>query len=421
MTTQRILFADAARARAETSILCVPSPVHAVRLAGRGSARTMEAAVLKPIDLQRTHGVRVRLEDLVEMQRAYDPTFEQAALNFDHAWGGPAHGWCTRCWLGEGDLFWTLWDQVSPEAVDAVESGRFKRLSSEFTTSHPQTGGWYFFGTALLGATKPAVPGLPGPKLLSRPIARVFLTADHEAEPIAPGAASPEPETPGTAAAAPPSAPEGAQQEPDMTMPKKDDKAAPGGAAVTPPAAPATAATATTTTTEPPAADAKLAAGANATDVELARVAETRQALERELAQARQVRLSALRERAEARVDKTLAALGARVSPGMLRAGLKGLLVELAAAETPATVKLAAADGKTVETTVFDTFVQVLEAAPELSAIAGGRRELATATGEPPADQRDAATRELDARHGITPERRVELERKYPGSFGPAN
>jgi hypothetical protein len=406
MTTQRILFADAAGARVETSILCVPAPVHAVRLAGRGSARTMEAAVLKPIDLQRTHGVRVRLEDLVEMQRAYDRNFEEAALNFDHAWGGPAHGWCARCWLGEGDLFWTLWDQVSPEAVDAVESGRFKRLSSEFTTSHPQTGGWYFFGTALLGATKPAVPGLPGPKLLSRPIARVFLTAPDADTPETPGQADPP---------APSPAPDGAEQEPDMTTPaKKDDKtvpAGPGGAP--PPAAPAP------TTPETP--EAAPAGGTSATEVELALVTETRKALEHELAQARQVRLAALRERAEARVDKALSALGARVSPGMLRAGLKGLLVELAAAETPATVKLAAADGKTVESSVFDTFVKVLEAAPEFAPMGGARRELATADGETPADTRDAATRELDARHGITPERRAQLEQKYPGSFGEPN
>ncbi len=168
---------------ARGAVLFAPAVDLPHRFAAAGSARAMECAVLRPIDLTRTHGVKVAAEEIAAMAKAYDPTFEAGALNFDHAWGGPSHGLASRIWL-DGELLWCRMEKLSDEALAGISSGQWPRRSSEFWMEHPQTGSPYWCGLALLGSATPAVPGLPPAVLLSqqRPIYRLLSTGSIVAQ-----------------------------------------------------------------------------------------------------------------------------------------------------------------------------------------------------------------------------------------------
>jgi len=139
----------------------------AARLSAAPAGHVMERAVLRPIDLNRTHGFVVTTEILRKLADTYDPVgVEVAALNFDHDRSGPGHGWCKRLWL-VGEMLWARFEQLSTEAAQAIESGRWPRCSAEIRLSHPATQSPYFTGLAMLGSQSPAVYGLPPATLLS--------------------------------------------------------------------------------------------------------------------------------------------------------------------------------------------------------------------------------------------------------------
>lgn len=360
-----ILFADdPQQAKQPLTLLFAASPEDGAPEVPASAGRAMECAVLRPIDLSVTHGINVTPEILQAMVDSYDPAFEAAPLNFDHAWGGPSHGWCSKLWLA-GETLWSRFEQLSQEAVDAISSGRWPRRSAEISLNHHQTKAPYFLGLALLGNSAPAVPGLPAAQLLSRPITRLILI-------------------PGADGSTPAAALGTGQKENQMP----DQKTA------TPAAADATA---TPATPDP------------ATPAEPVNLAAERDALRAEREAARAERLAARRERAEASVDKLVTELGARVTPAMLRAGLRETLIDLAAAETPAVVHLTA-DGKPVEKPLFDTLAAILKAAPEVKVLGAAPMAAADPEGD---DTRPAATVALHERHGLSKERVAELQRKY--------
>jgi hypothetical protein len=127
----------------------------------------LETPVLVPIDLTESHGTDITLARLDELAASYDPEIEMAPLNFDHAYGGPSHGWCEAVWVRDGAL-WVRYVDLAAEAVDGIRQRRYTRRSAEIVLHHPVTGGWYFTGLALLGNQRPAVLGLP-PLQLHRP------------------------------------------------------------------------------------------------------------------------------------------------------------------------------------------------------------------------------------------------------------
>lgn len=152
---------------------------------------TLSMAVMRVIDLTESHGTDVTLEKLQAMVEAYDPTIEQASLNFDHAWGGPSYGWAEEIWL-EGDLLWARYVDVDPIVFEGIRAKRWVRRSAEFCLYHKVTQGWYFTGCALLGQNRPAVPGLP-PIQLYRPSVRLVATKET---PMPKAAATPVQEPP---------------------------------------------------------------------------------------------------------------------------------------------------------------------------------------------------------------------------------
>lgn len=128
----------------------------------------VEWAVAKPANLKKTHGIDITAERLAEMVAAYDPeNVEMAPLNFDHEPGGPAHGWVASLAIRDG-MLWARPVDLSDQLVEGIKSGRYKRASIELTQTHPETGGWYLNGLAVLGNAKPAIKALPPLRLSER-------------------------------------------------------------------------------------------------------------------------------------------------------------------------------------------------------------------------------------------------------------
>lgn len=344
---------------------------------GTNGSPVLEAPLLRPIDLRDTHGFEVDQRMLDTMLADYDPLgIEAAAINFDHSWDGPAHGWLTKLWL-EAEHLWFRAQQLSQEVVDGIVSGQWVRRSAELVLKHPVTGRPYLTGVALLGKKSPAVPGLP-PLHLHRP---VFVIGSQE---------------------------NAAMSDKKSTTPTAQ-------------------APITFSADQPTGASPAAATSASPDTAQLAATAAQVQQLTAELSAANERSRQALAEsrqiRAEGQVDKDLARLSTRIPPAMLRAGLREALLSLAAAETPATVHLSVVDGavtKQIEKPLYGVLVGVLEAMPESALLTAG--ELAGSESDAAArlarDTRDSATLAIDTSAGISAERRLELQRKYPGSFG---
>jgi hypothetical protein len=335
-----------------------------VRLAA--AERAYEAPVLRPINLSRSHGVNIRVEDLREAAAAYDPATIAAPLNFDHAWGGPSHGWCSRLWM-EAETLWARFEQLSAEAVAAIESGQWPRRSSEFYTDHPATGGYYFTGLALLGNSTPAVWGLGPARLLSgRPITVVDLGAPAPQEtPMLPKDTAPPAEVVELAATA----------DPIVT-----DETTPA----------ATETTAAITFAAPP---------------ESAELLQLRSELAALRASSAEVAAREHRLVAREAIDR----LGARCTPAMRRVA-EPLLAMLRGA-SPGEVHLAADRSLAAA----DALLELLAAVPEFQALSVGATAgpAADDVARLAADDRTEEVRRWHARFGLKDERVLELRQKY--------
>lgn len=371
------------------AILFGPNIDLPVRLAGAGSKRRMQRAVLRPIDLTASHGLVVKAENIRRLVETYDPTFEMAMLNFDHEWGGPAHGHCLRL-FAEGDLLWTEWGQLSDAAVQGMESGQWPRVSSEFWVSHPQTKDWYFTGLALLGSKSPAVPGLPPERwLMSRPVYRLINLEETRSE---------------TSEHA---APANGEETTEEGMTKKNEET-PAGAETKTPETPAAVAPAAT----PAAPAAQLTEEVR---TELAGVRADREALANDRKELATERAKLRLERAEGSVDKMLSTkLDKKLTPAQTKLA-RPLFVALAALEAPTLVKLAGADGKAIDVPVLDRVIEILSAGQDYSALFGRVAEAA------PGEQSATALSAAELAAGMTPEQAARLEAKYPTSFTDAN
>jgi len=359
---------------------------HAIELEEKSGGPEALFEVLKPIDLRLTHGIEVKLEHLQAMAESYDPALLEAALNFDHAWEGPLHGVATEIVL-RGQSLWARFAKLSQQAIDAIKSGQWPRRSAEFSLDHPVIGKPYFQGLALLGAVRPAVPGLaPAQLFLSMPVDVVDLSEANA----------------GAGESAPITAPDEGQKENDMGK-----ETQPTPASQTSPATPTTAVTAAT------------AAASGVTEAQLAeqtqKLAETQRQLETRLAAAEQEQTKARRVVARAEVKAELDALGSRITPAVRRE-LEPLLVELSASPQPVTVELAAADGKVAPVGIRERIFAALKALPENPVL--GRAEL---TGALPGEAAVANLSDAERRAGITPEKAAEIQAKYPDAFEPTN
>lgn len=102
--------------------------------------------------------------DLQATAAAYDPALHEAPLVVGHPRNdAPAYGW-VRSLSTDGQLLQAAPGQVDADFAEAVNAGRFKKVSASFYTpdspSNPVPGVYYLRHVGFLGAQAPAVKGL---------------------------------------------------------------------------------------------------------------------------------------------------------------------------------------------------------------------------------------------------------------------
>ncbi|ULU26600.1 phage protease [Dyella terrae] len=109
--------------------------------------------------------VDVSPADLAEIARNYDAANDGAPLVVGHpSIDAPAYGWVQQLRV-EGDVLLAQPHQVAPEFAEAVNAGRYKKISASLympnTPGNPKPGQFYLRHVGFLGAAAPAVKGLP--------------------------------------------------------------------------------------------------------------------------------------------------------------------------------------------------------------------------------------------------------------------
>lgn len=102
---------------------------------------------------------------LSAMAAAYDPTLHEAPLVVGHPRdNAPAYGWVKSLAVDGTGKLRAEPDQVDPDFAEAVNAGRFKKISASFYTpnapANPVPGVYYLRHVGFLGAQPPAVKGL---------------------------------------------------------------------------------------------------------------------------------------------------------------------------------------------------------------------------------------------------------------------
>ncbi len=128
---------------------------------GAGTIRIFKPGSFTSVDGSRHSFSR---DDLVQAAAAYDAEGDPAPLVIGHPLTDhPAYGWATGLRL-EGDQLIAEVDKVAPEFAEAVNAGRYRKVSASFypPTHHgnPKPGKWYLKHIGFLGAAAPAVKGL---------------------------------------------------------------------------------------------------------------------------------------------------------------------------------------------------------------------------------------------------------------------
>ncbi|GAB0056745.1 hypothetical protein SIID45300_01057 [Candidatus Magnetaquicoccaceae bacterium FCR-1] len=102
--------------------------------------------------------------DLIATAQAYNPALHEAPLVVGHPENNsPAWGWVTGLVVRNGQLLATP-GQVDPQFAEAVNAGRYKKLSAAFYTPHaptnPVPGIFYLRHVGFLGGQPPSLKGL---------------------------------------------------------------------------------------------------------------------------------------------------------------------------------------------------------------------------------------------------------------------
>ncbi len=148
-----------------------------------------KSGTLKPIEIFKagTHtnaaGKTVAMDedDLQACADAFDPDDGPAPLVVGHPKNNaPAYGWVHSLECRDRTLYATPGDDVDPDFADAVNAGRYNRVSSAFyapgSANNPKKGTLYLKHVGFLGVEAPAVKGMrpaqivpdePGPLLFS--------------------------------------------------------------------------------------------------------------------------------------------------------------------------------------------------------------------------------------------------------------
>jgi len=126
----------------------------------------------KPITIMRTgtftsvEGTQVSFgaSDLAAIAASYDAASDPAPLVVGHPQlDAPAYGWAAGLKV-EGDRLVADADKIEPAFAEAVNAGRYPKISSSFYPpdhpANPKPGAWYLKHIGFLGGAAPAVKGL---------------------------------------------------------------------------------------------------------------------------------------------------------------------------------------------------------------------------------------------------------------------
>ncbi len=99
---------------------------------------------------------------LDEMAEDYSPDRHEAPVTLDHRQDGPARGW-VRGLRRMGDKLIARIGGLSPEFLEQLKAGAFKKRSVELYRAFGETGRPYLKAVTFLGAAAPVVKGLADP------------------------------------------------------------------------------------------------------------------------------------------------------------------------------------------------------------------------------------------------------------------
>lgn len=130
------------------------------------NTKTTLLEIFKPGTHTAMNGVSLPFSEseLSAMASSYDPALHEAPLVVGHPRNNaPAYGWVKSLAFADGTLRAEP-DQVDADFADAVNAGRFKKISASFyaphATDNPVPGVYYLRHVGFLGAQPPAVKGL---------------------------------------------------------------------------------------------------------------------------------------------------------------------------------------------------------------------------------------------------------------------
>ena len=131
----------------------------------------------------------IKRQELAQIAALYDAEDHPAPVVIGHPeTDAPAYGWVDQLYL-EGDVLKATLRDVVPEFAQAVQSGRYKRVSISLflpsSTANPMPGKFYLRHIGFLGAQAPAVPGLKPVKFAGQEGASFAIYQDF-AEPLSP-------------------------------------------------------------------------------------------------------------------------------------------------------------------------------------------------------------------------------------------
>ena len=103
--------------------------------------------------------------DLRDLVDSYEPAVSEAALVVGHpVTDDPAYGWAQSLRLSKEGVVLAVPHQVEPQFAELVNAGRYKYISASIylpdSPGNPKPGRHYLKHIGLLGAARPAVPGL---------------------------------------------------------------------------------------------------------------------------------------------------------------------------------------------------------------------------------------------------------------------
>jgi len=109
---------------------------------------------------QGSNQVIITANDLENIANSYNPEFHEAPITLDHAQSGPAYGYVSHLSFHDNGLY-ASFGELSPELIELVNSGKYKRPSVEIAIYKKDNGDTFPYLRAVSLVPFPAVKSIP--------------------------------------------------------------------------------------------------------------------------------------------------------------------------------------------------------------------------------------------------------------------